>query len=49
MVNCVAGSKVKFTSMLHMAWELFSILAGYSIFRTWVVRAPTDKFTLGPQ
>ena len=31
----VPGSKLRPLSVLHMAWELLLILAGYKIFGTW--------------
>ena len=37
-----AGSKIRVTSMLHMAWELLSILSGYTVFRLWAVRTPAE-------
>ena len=43
----VAGSKIRFISMLHMAWELLSILSGYSILKVWAVRTPVDRFMAG--
>jgi len=32
-----AGSKIKATSIIHMAWELVAILAGYKWTRLWTV------------
>jgi len=34
----IPGSKIRFTSILHMSWELLAILLGYVITRSWSVR-----------
>ncbi|KAK9813146.1 hypothetical protein WJX72_009856 [[Myrmecia] bisecta] len=36
----IPGSKIKITSMIHMAWELVAILVGY--FRLWHIRTEAE-------
>ena len=39
-----AGSKIKVTSMLHMAWELLIVMAAYKVFNLWAVRTTVEEF-----
>jgi hypothetical protein len=40
----MAGSKIKTTSIIHMAWELLIIMAAYRLFRVWAVRTTVEEF-----
>lgn len=38
----LAGSKIRATSVMHMAWELLAILVGYQWLRLWHVRGAAE-------
>ena len=40
----MAGSKIKVTSMLHMAWELLVVMAAYKVIGVWAVRTTVEEF-----
>ena len=37
LIADAAGSKIKFTSIIHMSWELVAIMLGYSL-KVWEIR-----------
>jgi hypothetical protein len=38
-----AGSKIRFTSILHMSWELLATLLGYVVTKSWCIRLQEKK------
>ena len=44
LITMTAGSKIKVTSMLHMAWELLVVMAAYRLFGIWAVRTTVEEF-----
>jgi len=44
LTTMLAGSKIKVTSMLHMAWELLTVMAAYRVFGIWAVRTTVEEF-----
>ena len=44
----IAGSKIRFTSILHMAWELFVMFLAYSVLGVWTVRSQVEKISPDP-
>jgi len=44
LLSCgvLPGSKIKATSVLHMAWELLAILVGYQWLHLWHVRGAAE-------
>lgn len=39
---CVAGSKIRVTSMINMAIELLAVLLGYKVFRRWTIKTEAE-------
>lgn len=39
----IPGSKIRFTSILHMSWELLATLLGYVVTKSWCIRLQEKK------
>ena len=42
---CHAGSKIRSTSILHMAWELLALLIGYKLLHIWRIHTEVELQT----
>ena len=45
MQMCHAGSKIRSTSILHMAWELLALLVGYKLLHIWNIHTEVELQT----